>query len=146
MANAFLFFLLLIFSSNIIFENIHACNQSERSSLLFFALTFPSRQLNWTSTGCCNWEGITCNQGGWITHLQLPSKGLKLKEDIFLSSSHGNLTHLTHLNLSHNSVSGSLDQSTGFFLSLNHLEVLDLSYNLLSGELYQLHSSNMLGI
>ncbi|XP_004296182.1 PREDICTED: receptor-like protein 2 [Fragaria vesca subsp. vesca] len=135
MAYAFLFFLLLIFSFNIILENIHACNQSERSSLLSFSLTLSSPQLNWTSFDCCNWEGITCNQDGWITHLQLPSKGLKLKEGTFLSSSLGNLTHLTHLNLSHNSLYGSLDQSTGFFSSLNHLEILDLSYNLLSGEL-----------
>ncbi|PRQ35688.1 putative non-specific serine/threonine protein kinase [Rosa chinensis] len=45
-----------------------------------------------------------------------------------------NLTHLTHLNLSHNSLSGSLDQ-TEFFLSLNYLEILDLSYNLLFGVL-----------
>ncbi|KAM5582331.1 receptor-like protein 2 [Rosa sericea] len=134
MANAFLFFLLLIFSSNITFENIHACNQSERSSLLSFALTLSSPQLNWTSADCCNWEGITCNQGGWITHLQLPSKGLKLKEGTFLSSSLGNLTHLTHLNLSHNSLYGSLDQ-TEFFLSMNDLEILDLSYNLLFGVL-----------
>ncbi|KAM5558482.1 hypothetical protein ABKV19_020273 [Rosa sericea] len=134
MANAFLFFLLLIFSSNITFENIHACNQSERSSLLSFALTLSSPQLNWTSADCCNWEGITCNQGGWITHLQLPSKGLKLKEGTFLSSSLGNLTHLTHLNLSHNSLYGSLDQ-TEFFLSMNDLEILDLSHNLLFGVL-----------
>ncbi|KAL6203930.1 hypothetical protein ACLB2K_021200 [Fragaria x ananassa] len=133
MANAFLFFSLLIFCSNIILENTIACNQSERSSLLSFALTLSSPQLNWTSFDCCNWEGITCNQNGWITHLQLPSKALKLEEGIFLSSSLGNLIHLTHLNLSHNSLSGSL--STGFFLSLNHLEILDLSYNLLSGEL-----------
>ncbi|KAL6195051.1 hypothetical protein ACLB2K_030673 [Fragaria x ananassa] len=135
MANAFLFFFLLILSSNIILENIHACIQSERRSLLSFALTLSSPQLNWTSSDCCDWEGITCKQDGWITHLQLPSKGLKLKQGIFRSSSLGNLTHLTHLNLSHNSISGSLDQSTGFFLSLNHLEILDLSYNLLSGEL-----------
>ncbi|KAM5554137.1 hypothetical protein ABKV19_026063 [Rosa sericea] len=134
MANAFLSFLLLIFSSNIIFENIHACNQKERSSLLFLALTLSSPKLNWTSADCCNWEGITCNQGGWITHLQLPSKGLKLKEGIFPSSSLGNLTHLTHLNLSHNSLYGSLDQ-TELFLSLNYLEILDLSYNLLFGVL-----------
>ncbi|XP_062011189.1 receptor-like protein 2 [Rosa rugosa] len=134
MANAFLSFLLLIFSSNIIFENIHACNQKERSSLLFLALTLSSPQLNWTSADCCNWEGITCNQGGWITHLQLPSKGLKLKEGTSLSSSLGNLTHLTHLNLSHNSLYGSLDQ-TELFLSLNDLEILDLSYNLLFGVL-----------
>ncbi|PRQ35635.1 putative non-specific serine/threonine protein kinase [Rosa chinensis] len=134
MAHAFPSFLLLIFSSNIIFENIHACNQSERSSLLFLALTLSPPQLNWTSADCCNWEGITCNRDGWVTHLQLPSKGLKLKGGIFPSSSLANLTHLTHLNLSHNSLSGSLDQ-TEFFLSLNDLEILDLSYNLLIGVL-----------
>ncbi|PRQ35621.1 putative leucine-rich repeat-containing, plant-type, leucine-rich repeat domain, L [Rosa chinensis] len=134
MANAFLFLLLLIFYSNITIENIHACNQSERSSLLSFALTLSSPQLNWTSADCCNWEGVTCNQGGWITHLQLPSKGLKLKEGTFLSSSLGNLRHLTHLNLSYNSFFGSLDQ-TEFFLSLNDLEILDLSFNLLFGVL-----------
>ncbi|PRQ35612.1 putative non-specific serine/threonine protein kinase [Rosa chinensis] len=134
MANAFLFFLLLIFSSNIIFENIRACNQSEHSSLLFLALTLSSSQLNWTSADCCNWEGITCNRDGWVTHLQLPSKGLKIKGGIFPSSSLANLTHLTHLNLSHNALSASLDQ-TEFFLSLNYLEILDLSYNLLFGVL-----------
>ncbi|PRQ35652.1 putative non-specific serine/threonine protein kinase [Rosa chinensis] len=134
MANTFLFFLLLIFSSNIIFENIYACNQSERSSLLSFALTLSSPLLNWTSTDCCNWQGITCNRDGWVTHLQLHSKGLKLKGGIFPSSSLANLTHLTHLNLSHNSLSGSPDQ-TEFFLSLNDLEILDLSYNLLFGVL-----------
>ncbi|PRQ35691.1 putative leucine-rich repeat-containing, plant-type, leucine-rich repeat domain, L [Rosa chinensis] len=81
-----------------------------------FALTLSSPLLNWTSADCCNWEGITCHQGGRITHLQLPSKGLK--ERIILSSSLGNLTHLTPLNLSHNSLYGSLDQSSRFFLSL----------------------------
>ncbi|XP_020417830.1 receptor-like protein 2 [Prunus persica] len=45
----------------------------------------------------------------------------------------GNLTHLTHLNLSNNSLYGSLQ--TEFFSSLKHLEILDLSYNLLSREL-----------
>lgn len=135
MAHAFLFFLNLLFSSNIVFENIHACDQSERSSLLSFALNLSSPSLNWTSGNCCYWEGITCNQDGWVTHLQLPSKGLRLKGGIFLSSSLGNLTHLTHLNLSRNSLYGSLDQSTGSFLSLSRLEILDLSYNCLSGEL-----------
>ncbi|XP_048441878.1 receptor-like protein 3 [Pyrus x bretschneideri] len=41
--------------------------------------------------------------------------------------------HLTHLNLSHNSLHGSLENK--HFLSLNRLQVLDLSYNLLFGEL-----------
>ncbi|XP_021802745.1 tyrosine-sulfated glycopeptide receptor 1-like, partial [Prunus avium] len=53
-----------------------------------------------------------------------------------------NLTHLTHLNLSHNSLLGSLE--TQFFLHFNLLEILDLSYNRLSGELpLSLPSSNI---
>ncbi|CAN6561058.1 unnamed protein product [Malus baccata var. baccata] len=48
-------------------------------------------------------------------------------------SSFGNLTHLTHLNLSGNSLHGSLENK--LFEFLNRLEILDLSYNLLSGEL-----------
>ncbi|CAL8077934.1 unnamed protein product [Prunus armeniaca] len=69
-------------------------------------------------------------ENGWVTQLLLPSEGLK--GGISLSSI-ANLTHLTHLNLSHNSLLGSLE--TKLFLSLNRLEILDLSYNLLSGEL-----------
>ncbi|XP_020417032.1 receptor-like protein 2 isoform X1 [Prunus persica] len=128
---AHIFLPILLFSS-IISTNIHACNQIERNSLLSFTLTLSSSPLNWTSSvNCCQWKGITCNQDGWVTHLLLPSK--ELKGGIFPSSSSlGNLTHLTHLNLSHNSLCGSL---TEFFLSLNRLEILDLSYNLLSGEL-----------
>ncbi|TQD91971.1 hypothetical protein C1H46_022487 [Malus baccata] len=66
---------------------------------------------------------------GRVTHLLLPSKRLKG----VISPSLGNLTHLSHLNLSHNVLSGHLE--AGFFLSLGRLQILDLSYNLLSGEL-----------
>ncbi|KAM5549542.1 hypothetical protein ABKV19_000792 [Rosa sericea] len=59
---------------------------------------------------------------------------LKLNGGISPLSSLHNLTNLTYLNLSRNSLYGSPGQ-TGLFLSLNHLEILDLSYNLLSGEL-----------
>ncbi|PRQ35678.1 putative non-specific serine/threonine protein kinase [Rosa chinensis] len=128
--SCFLLIFILLFTHNI----IHACIQTQRISLLSFAFTLSSPFLNWTSSSCCNWQGITCNRDGWVTHLQLPSKGLKLKGGIFPSSSLANLIHLTHLNLSHNSLSGSLDQ-TEFFLSLNDLEILDLSYNLLFGVL-----------
>ncbi|XP_062020726.1 receptor-like protein 3 [Rosa rugosa] len=114
--------------------HIHACTQTERTSLLAFALTLSSPSLNWTSGNCCRWEGITCNQDGLVTHLSLPSKGLKLNGGISPLSSLQNLTHLTYLNLSRNSLHGSLGQ-TGLFLSLNPLEILDLSYNFLSGEL-----------
>ncbi|CAL2253714.1 unnamed protein product [Prunus armeniaca] len=129
---AHIFLPILLFSS-IISTNIHACNQIEHNSLLSFTLTLSSSPLNWTSSvNCCQWNGITCNQDGWVTHLLLPSE--ELKGGIFPStSSLGNLTHLTHLNLSHNSLYGSLQ--TEFFSFLKHLEILDLSYNLLSGEL-----------
>ncbi|PRQ25894.1 putative non-specific serine/threonine protein kinase [Rosa chinensis] len=115
--------------------NIHACSQTERTSLLSLALTLSSpSSLNWTSNDCCRWQGTNCDAAGWVTHLSLPFKGLTLKQGTAFPSFTvvlGNLTHLTHLNLSHN----SLDQSVGSFLSLSHLEVLDLSSNLLSGEL-----------
>lgn len=135
------FFLILL--GSIVPTHIHACTPSERTSLLSLALTLSSPSLNWTSMDCCQWEGITCDVVGRVTHLRLSSKGLELKGGIFASSSLENLTHLTHLNLSHNSLYGSLDL-TGFFLSLSRLEVLDLSYNLLSGELSRsLSSSNI---
>ncbi|CAN6561048.1 unnamed protein product [Malus baccata var. baccata] len=130
MAHGFL--LIIILFTSIISPNIHACNQNEHSALLSFNLTLSSPPLNWTSINCCSWEGITCNPEGWVTHLLLPSRGLD--GVIFTSSSSlGNLTHLTHLNLTHNSLQGSLENK--IFESLNSLEILDLSYNLLSGEL-----------
>ncbi|KAL6294022.1 hypothetical protein ACE6H2_002164 [Prunus campanulata] len=135
-AHAFLLFLLFPY---IISTNIHDCKQTERSSLLSFASTLSSPPLNWTSIDCCRWKGITCDQDGWVTHLLLPSKGLK---GGISPTSLANLTHLTHLNLSHNSLYGSLE--TQFFLFLNRLEILDLSYNHLSGELpLSLPSSNI---
>ncbi|PQM37302.1 tyrosine-sulfated glycopeptide receptor 1 [Prunus yedoensis var. nudiflora] len=118
------------YSLTLIFTNIHACKQIERDSLLSFASILSSPPLNWTSIDCCRWKGVTCDPDGCVTRLLLPSRGLK---GGISPSLLGNLTHLTHLNLSHNSLYGSLE--TQFFLSLNQLEILDLSYNRLSGEL-----------
>jgi hypothetical protein len=44
----------------------------------------------------------------------------------------GTSAYLSHLNLSHISLLGSLPK--GFFSTLNRLKVLDLSYNHLSGD------------
>ncbi|KAI5321096.1 hypothetical protein L3X38_030167 [Prunus dulcis] len=133
--------LILLFSSIIYTNIIHACDQTEHSSLLFFSLGLSSPLLNSTSLNCYHWEGITCNQNGWVTGLHLPSKGIQ--GDHF-SSSLGNLTHLGYLNLSRNSLYGSLHQSQ-FFLSLNCLQILDLNYILLSEELpVSLLSRNMI--
>ncbi|TXG49117.1 hypothetical protein EZV62_024992 [Acer yangbiense] len=89
----------------------------------------PSSSLNWPSSGdCCLWEGITCDAIGYVTRLWLPSKGLSGT----ISPSIGNLTHLSHLNLSHNRLFGPLPITS--FSSLIQLQILDLSYNGLIGE------------
>ncbi|KAB2615897.1 receptor-like protein 2 [Pyrus ussuriensis x Pyrus communis] len=114
------FLLIFLFSSILSTTNIHACNQADHISLQAFS----------SLVDCCRWNGITCNQEGRVIHLLLPSK--RLKGGMFVSSLQ-NLTHLTDLNLSHNSLHGALE--TKFFSSLNCLEMLDLSYNLFSGEI-----------
>jgi Leucine-rich repeat (LRR) protein len=119
----FTLFLFGIFSLN------HACNQIDRDSLLSLAFNRTSSPpLNWSSIDCCKWEGISCDHKRQVTHIWLPSKGLSGS----ISPSLGNLTHLSHLNLSHNSLSGPLPK--GLFSSLNQLKVLDLSYNHLFGD------------
>ncbi|CAN6690076.1 unnamed protein product [Malus baccata var. baccata] len=105
-----------------------ACSKMDQQSL-FASFDIASSSLNWSSNDCCRWEGITCDMAGRVTHLLLASKRLKG----VISPSLGNLTHLSHLNLSHNILSGHLE--AGFFLSLGRLQILDLSYNLLFGEL-----------
>ncbi|XP_024156122.1 receptor-like protein 2 [Rosa chinensis] len=134
--------LFIFFISTTLISATPACKKIDRDSL-WSSFNMPSAPLNWSSNDCCKWEGITCDTAGRVKHIWLPSKGLKLKGGIFPSSSLGKLTHLTLLNLSHNSLYGSLDQ-TGFFSSLSRLEILDLSYNILFGELpFSLPSGNM---
>ncbi|XP_022714695.1 tyrosine-sulfated glycopeptide receptor 1-like [Durio zibethinus] len=130
--NLLLFLLLAFFFAS---SGHAACDQNDLDSLLAFYsnITLPSSSpLNWSaSIDCCFWEEINCDASddSRVTQLWLPSRGLSGH----LSPSLLNLTHLTHLNLSHNRFTGSLP--TGFFTSLNQLQVLDLSYNILYGEL-----------
>lgn len=108
-----------------------ACNQQDRDSLLSLNISSSSPPLHWPfSTDCCLWEGVDCAEAdGRVTQLWLPSRGLTGS----LSPSLVNFTSLSHLNLSHNDLSGQLPP--GFFSALNHLKMLDLSDNSLSGEL-----------
>ncbi|XP_062172456.1 receptor-like protein 3 [Alnus glutinosa] len=120
----FTLFLFCIFSTN------HACTQIDRDSLSSLASNWlSSPPLNWSSINCCQWEGISCDHKRHVTHIWLPSKGIGGS----ISLSIGNLTQLSHLNLSHNSLSGPL--FTGLFSSLNQLKVIDLSYNRLFGDI-----------
>ena len=119
----FTLFLFGIFSTN------HAFDQIDCDSLSFLAFNRTSSPLNWSSIDCCKWEGISCDHKHQVTHIWLPSKGVNGS----ISPSLGNLTHLSHLNLSHNSLSGPFPK--GLFTSLIRLKVLDLSYNHLFGDI-----------
>ncbi|XP_059430149.1 receptor-like protein 2 [Corylus avellana] len=120
----FTLFLFGIFSTN------HACNQIDRDSLSSLAFNrISSPPLNWSSIDCCRWEGISCDRKSRVNHIWLPSKGLSGSISPYL----GNLTRLSHLNLSHNSLLGPLPK--GLFSSLNQLKVIDLSYNHLFGDI-----------
>ncbi|TQD73113.1 hypothetical protein C1H46_041350 [Malus baccata] len=129
-----LFFLLSTFIST-----NHACKEADHNSLLS-SFDISSSRLNWSSSDCCHWEGIACDADGRVTHVSLPSN--RLQGSISLSL--GSLTHLSHLNLSHNLLSGPLE--AGLFLSSSRLEILDLSYNLLSGKLPLFLSSSYIQI
>ncbi|KAJ1390603.1 Leucine-rich repeat [Sesbania bispinosa] len=121
----------LLFLSLLVVQVSSSCNQIDKDSLLAFSRnisTYPP--LNWSSSSdCCHWEGITCDVDSRVTHLLLPCRGLTG----FISLSLTSLYALSHLNLSHNRLTGNLQNQ--FFSLLNHLLVLDLSYNHLSGEL-----------
>ncbi|XP_057954099.1 receptor-like protein 2 [Malania oleifera] len=114
----------------------YTCSQVDRDSLLSFSLTIshpPTNPLIWSFSSdindCCLWEGIACDPNGKVTHLWLPSRGLGGT----ISPTLKNLTRLSHLNLSHNSLTGRLPN--GLFSALAVLQVLDLSFNSLHGNL-----------
>jgi hypothetical protein len=121
--------LFTLFLFGIFFTN-HACTQIDRDSLSSLASNWlSSSPLNWSSIDCCRWEGISCDYKHQVTHIWLPSKGIGGS----ISPSLGNLTQLSHLNLSHNSLSGPLFK--GLLSSLIQLKVIDLSYNRLFGDI-----------
>ncbi|KAL7248602.1 hypothetical protein ACSBR2_003357 [Camellia fascicularis] len=127
----------------------------DQSSLLLqlkktldFNLTFSVKLVNWTQgNDCCGWKGVTCDQNGHVTVLDLNSESinggvnknsslfsLKFLESLNLAnnsfnftqipSSFGNLTNLTYLNLSNAGCSGQIPIE---FSRLKRLVTLDLS-------------------
>ncbi|KAI3713841.1 hypothetical protein L1987_72427 [Smallanthus sonchifolius] len=116
----------LVISKNLI------CNYDDLRGLAGFMNGLESSIDGWwpSNPSCCNWVGITCNSSsGRIVRLELPSKRLTGN----LSNSLANLDQLRTLNLSHNSLKGSLPVS---LFHLPHLEVVDLSA----------HSNNLSGV
>ncbi|XBI02722.1 hypothetical protein VPH35_131232 [Triticum aestivum] len=86
-------------------------------------------------TDCCKWEGIICSSDGTVTDVLLATRGPKGG----ISPSIVNLTGLLHLNLSENSLEGSLPTELVFSRSIIGL---DVSFNRLKGHLQEMQSSN----
>jgi len=83
---------------------------------------------NWTSnTHFCRWNGVNCTltRPYRVTQLILPGHNLAGQ----ISSSLGNLTHLTALVLTNNSFNGPIP----FLSKLKNLKYLSLGNNLLQG-------------
>ncbi|KAF8658815.1 hypothetical protein HU200_059306 [Digitaria exilis] len=118
---------------------VSSCTEQERNSLIDFrdGLSWEGNgglNMSWINgTDCCQWDGITCTNGV-VTEVILASKGLKGE----ISPSLGNLTGLSHLNLSCNSLYGGLPANLVFSSSII---ILDVSFNHLSGPLLEQQSS-----
>lgn len=128
------FMLPLLVLSCLVVTVSSSCNQVDKHSLLDFYNTLSIQpHLNWSSSfDCCSWDGIVCDDSSKdqrVIGLLLPSRGLAGS----ISPALVNLTGLSHLNLSHNRLSGNLPIQ--FFSLLSHLQILDISYNRLSENL-----------
>uniref|UniRef100_A0A0D9YST4 non-specific serine/threonine protein kinase n=1 Tax=Oryza glumipatula TaxID=40148 RepID=A0A0D9YST4_9ORYZ len=120
---------------------VGSCIEQERLTLLrFLAELSPPHDnglaASWRNrTDCCTWEGIICDVDGAVTEILLASRGLEGR----ISSSLSELTSLSRLNLSYNSLSGGLPPELIFSGSI---VVLDVSFNCLGGELQEVDSSS----
>jgi Leucine-rich repeat (LRR) protein len=116
------------------------CIEAERLALLEFKDSLSgnlNRLASWTGKDCCQWEGVSCNNGtGYVVKLDLrnpvypDSHGYILEVSDHLKANAVNpslleLKHLEHLDLSWNDFMGS--QIPTFFGSMQRLRYLNLS-------------------
>ncbi|XP_038717287.1 probable leucine-rich repeat receptor-like protein kinase At1g35710 [Tripterygium wilfordii] len=149
-----------------------ACDVSEAQAFLIWksSIHIKTKPLlaSWskTKTSPCSWFGVSCNDAGRVTGINLAGSGLNGTLQNFPFSSFPNLVHLNlsmnelfgsippqisqlynliYLDLSTNRFSGEIPSSIGL---LTHLEILNLSENQLSDsipeELGQLRSLDKL--
>jgi len=105
----------------------------ERDSLALVALYNATDGPNWNTPWNLNlslstWEGITVNESGCVTEIDLESKNLTgmIPEEI------GDLKDLLVLELPRNNLIGEIPKEIGL---INNLEILWLGFNELSGEI-----------
>ncbi|XP_042483747.1 LOW QUALITY PROTEIN: MDIS1-interacting receptor like kinase 2-like [Macadamia integrifolia] len=131
--------------------SLHRSNRVHNNSLLLPSWTMM--MANGSNSNPCKWEGLTCNESGLITIINLSSMDLQgtlhdfnflsfpnlLDFDLHNNSLFGplpatiaNLSKLTNLYLFTNNFNGSIPPAFG---SLNNLLVLDLGDNQLSGSI-----------
>ncbi|XP_023879588.1 receptor-like protein 6 [Quercus suber] len=134
-------------------------------STCFVPYAYPYRVASWTLRGenssCCSWDGVDCDEGSGhviglnlsnsclygsinsssslfhLVHLQVLDLSYNHFNYSHIPSTIGNLSMLTHLNLSYSFFVGQIPSEISL---LNKLSFLDLSYN------YLPYSSPLLGL
>jgi Leucine-rich repeat (LRR) protein len=159
----------LLFLSPVYPLNQSSCNPGDYRALEGFLQGLAGGISNWTLSNtssevanCCAWLGVTCDSGGRVIRLDLPSKQLKGE----LALSIAQLDHLQWLNLSDNNLHGAIpaplvqlhrlqrldissNELSGTFpvnMSLPIIEVFNISFNLFSGTHPTLHGSSQLAV
>ncbi|KAF8012128.1 hypothetical protein BT93_I0302 [Corymbia citriodora subsp. variegata] len=110
-----------------------SCIGIEREALLKFKqdLNDPSRRLeSWTGAGCCEWEGVECNEKtGHVSKLDLHNRCDDPESCSLRGKIHpalNELKYLKYLDLSGNNFKTHKTQK--FLMSLHKLEYLNLSF------------------
>ncbi|XP_073119789.1 receptor-like protein EIX1 [Henckelia pumila] len=113
-----------------------SCQESERMALLTFknGLKDPRNRLsNWTGANCCEWDGVSCDDSGYVTGIRLRGCDAKLGGN--LNPSLLSLKYLSRLELSCNYFGGI--RVPNFIGSMRNLDFLDLSEAGFGGEIPQ---------
>lgn len=133
---ALLLFLSAILCGFLINEFDASCRESERMALLTFKndLKDPRNRLsNWTDANCCQWDGVSCDDSGYVTGIRLRGCDVKLGGN--LNPSLLSLKHMSLLELSCNDFQGI--RVPDFIGSMRNLDFLDLSEAGFGGEIPQ---------
>ncbi|KAG5409903.1 hypothetical protein IGI04_006222 [Brassica rapa subsp. trilocularis] len=125
----------------------HSCLHHQREALLEFRDEFPIDEFdpnpwNKSSTDCCLWKGITCDdRSGQVISLNLV--GTFLNGSFKTNSSLFRLQYLRHLNLSYCDIQGEIPSSLGNF---SRLTLIDLSHNnLVAAKTVELGANTLIG-